>query len=156
VPGCSAGIFQSSYLCITGAEVPGHYISKKIREPSMSGFFHVPARRHARLTRILACAGLLFTCTTHATITEGDDPFELFDSARNFTVTSKVTWIPVDNVQATCEREARIRGYAAFDYELKACSFYENDICVVFTEKKLNMHTLGHEVRHCFQANWHE
>lgn len=122
----------------------------------MPGLFRVPARLHARLTRLLGCAGLLFACTTQATMTDGDNPFELFDSGRNFTVTSKITWIPVDNIQVTCEREARLRGYSPFGYELKACSFYENDICVVFTEKNLNMHTLGHEVRHCFQANWHD
>ena len=112
--------------------------------------------QHVGLARTIAFVGFLFASTVYATVTDGDNPFEIFDSNRNFTVTSKVTWIPVDNIQATCDREARIRGYGDFGYELKACSFYENDVCVVFTEKKLNMHTLGHEVRHCFQANWHE
>jgi hypothetical protein len=122
----------------------------------MPGLFRLSAALQTRLTWVVACSGLLFACAVQATITEGDNPLEMFDSARNFTVTSKVTWIPVDNIQATCDREARVRGYGDFGYALKACSFYENDICVVFTEKKLNMHTLGHEVRHCFQANWHE
>lgn len=122
----------------------------------MRGTSRLRAKLHTRLTRLAVFAGLMVACAAQATITEGDNPLEMFDSARNFTVTSKVTWIPVDNIQATCNREARVRGYTAFDYELKACSFYENDVCVVFTEKKLNMHTLGHEVRHCFQANWHE
>lgn len=122
----------------------------------MPGFFRAPAALLARATCAIVLATGLSGGTALANIMEGDNPFELFDSARNFTVTSKVTWIPVDNIQATCDREARLRGYKAFDYDVKACSFYENDVCVVFTEKKLNMHTLGHEVRHCFQANWHE
>ncbi len=122
----------------------------------MPGIFGLRATLHTRLTRLVACTGLMFACAAQATTTDGDHQLELFDSARNFTVTSKVTWIPVDNIQATCNREARVRGYGEFEYEIKACSFYENDVCVVFTEKKLNMHTLGHEVRHCFQANWHE
>lgn len=122
----------------------------------MPELFRAGKAQHARLARTIAFAGLFVAGAVNATITDGDNPFELFDSARNFTVTSKVTWIPVDNIQATCNREAKIRGYASYDYEVKACSFYENDVCIVFTQKKLNMHTLGHEVRHCFQANWHE
>lgn len=122
----------------------------------MPGLFRLSPTLQTRFMRIIAFASLLFAGTVQATITEGDNPLEMFDSARNFTATSKVTWIPVDNIQATCDREARVRGYGDFGYALKACSFYENDVCVVFTEKKLNMHTLGHEVRHCFQANWHE
>lgn len=122
----------------------------------MPELFRAREVQFARLARKIAFVGLFVGGAVHATITDGDNPFELFDSARNFTVTSKITWIPVDNIQATCDREARIRGYASFDYEVKACSFYENDVCIVFTQKRLNMHTLGHEVRHCFQANWHE
>jgi hypothetical protein len=122
----------------------------------MPGPFRRYCASRALWACVLASAGCLLAGLAQATLTDGDNPFELFDSARNFTVTSKVTWIPVENIQATCDREARLRGYPAFGYDLKACSFYENDVCVVFTEKKLNMHTLGHEVRHCFQANWHE
>ena len=122
----------------------------------MPQLYRARKAQHARLARAIVFVSLLVGGAVNATITDGDNPFELFDSARNFTVTSKVTWIPVDNIQATCNREAKIRGYAAYDYEVKACSFYENDVCIVFTQKKLNMHTLGHEVRHCFQANWHE
>ena len=122
----------------------------------MPQLYRARKAQHARLARTVVFVGLFVGGAVNATITDGDNPFELFDSARNFTVTSKVTWIPVDNIQATCNREAKIRGYAAYDYEVKACSFYENDVCIVFTQKKLNMHTLGHEVRHCFQANWHE
>jgi|LauGreDrversion4_2_1035121.scaffolds.fasta_scaffold342428_1 hypothetical protein len=122
----------------------------------MPELFRAPREQYAGLARAIAFVGFFFASAAQATITEGDDPLAIFDSNRNFTVTSKVTWIAVDNIQATCDREARIRGYGEFGYELKACSFYENDVCVVFTEKKLNMHTLGHEVRHCFQANWHE
>ena len=118
--------------------------------------FRARRKQYASLAWTITLVGFLFAGTVQATITDGDDPFEIFDSNRNFTITSKVTWIPVDNIQATCDREARIRGYGDYGYDLKACSFYENDVCVVFTEKKLNMHTLGHEVRHCFQANWHE
>lgn len=122
----------------------------------MSGSLYVRAVLHMLVTAIVTLAGWLCVVPAQANESEGDNPFEMFDSARNYTVTSKVTWIPVDNVQVTCERESRLRGYGGFGYALKACTFYENDVCVVFTEKKLNMHTLGHEIRHCFQANWHE
>ncbi len=119
--------------------------------PSLNNNKNAPGSL-ARWCLLLVC---LVAGTASAT-EDGDSPFDLFTTARNYTVTSKITWIPVDNIQVTCEREARIRGYPAFGYALKACTFYENDLCVIFTEKKLNMHTLGHEVRHCFQGDWHE
>jgi hypothetical protein len=105
---------------------------------------------------ILALFLFLSSVPVLAAVTEGDDPSALFDTSRNIHNTSKVTWISVNNIQVTCEREAKLRGYPPFGYDLKACSFFENDVCVIFTSKKVNMHTLGHEVRHCFQGWWHD
>ena len=106
--------------------------------------------------RLFALVFLIPSFPVMSAVTDGDDPSALFDTSRNIHSTSKVTWIPVNNIQVTCEREAQVRGYPPFGFDLKACSFFENDVCVIFTSKKVNMHTLGHEVRHCFQGWWHE
>ena len=84
-----------------------------------------------------------------------DDPNELFDSKNNYTDNSAIRWFPVDNVQKTCDLESKKRGYGGISWAIKACSFYTGNQCDIYTSKKLNMHTLGHEVRHCFQGNYH-
>ena len=85
-----------------------------------------------------------------------DDPYEVFDTKDNSTTQSTITWLTVDNVQKTCEAESRKRGYNGFGFGVKACSFYEGNTCTIITGKKTTMHSVGHEVRHCFQANWHQ
>lgn len=89
------------------------------------------------------------------TMAFNDDPSSNFDTSANYTSSSTITWIPVDNVQKSCEAESRRRGYKGFGYSMFACSFFDGNQCTIITGKKTNMHTLGHEVRHCFQGNWH-
>ena len=84
-----------------------------------------------------------------------DDPSRPFDTSNNYTNTSTITWRPVDDVQKTCEAESRKRGYKGFGYGVQACSFFDGNQCTVITGKQTTMHSLGHEVRHCFQGNWH-
>ena len=85
-----------------------------------------------------------------------DDPSKPFDTSANLAIQSTITWIPVDNVQKACEAESRKRGYKGFGYSIHACSFFSGTQCTIITGKKTSMHTLGHEVRHCFQGNWHQ
>lgn len=85
-----------------------------------------------------------------------DDPTELFSTNNNFTESSSIRWTPVDNVQKTCDAESKKRGYGGISWAIKACSFYNGSKCDIYTAKRVNMHTLGHEVRHCFQADWHK
>lgn len=84
-----------------------------------------------------------------------DDPNRPFDTSNNFTTTSTINWRTVDDVQRTCEAESRRRGYKGFGYAVQACSFFDGNQCTVITGKQTTMHSLGHEVRHCFQGNWH-
>jgi hypothetical protein len=84
-----------------------------------------------------------------------DNPNLPFDTSSNYTNQSTITWRSVDNVQKVCESESRKRGYGGFGYGLEACSFFDGNSCTVITGKKTTMHTLGHEVRHCFQGPWH-
>jgi hypothetical protein len=84
-----------------------------------------------------------------------DDPSQPFDTASNYTTQSTITWRTVDNVQKVCESESRKRGYGGFGYGVQACSFFDGNQCTIITSKKTTMHSLGHEVRHCFQGNWH-
>lgn len=84
-----------------------------------------------------------------------DDPNRPFSTSDNYTTQSTITWRPVDDVQKACEAESRKRGYKGFGYGVQACSFFDGNSCTVITGKQTTMHSLGHEVRHCFQGNWH-
>lgn len=84
-----------------------------------------------------------------------DDPNRPFSTSDNYTTQSTITWRPVDDVQKACEAESRKRGYKGFGYGVQACSFFEGNSCTIITGKTTTMHSLGHEVRHCFQGNWH-
>jgi hypothetical protein len=103
----------------------------------------------------LLVASLLFAGISNAQAYK-DDPTEQFDTASNYTNQSTISWVIVDNVQKACEAESRKRGYNGFGFGVLACSFYKGDQCTIITGKKTTMHSLGHEVRHCFQADWHK
>jgi hypothetical protein len=84
-----------------------------------------------------------------------DDAYKNFDTSKNTVESMTVIWKAVDDVQTVCEAESRKRGSRGFGYAVNACSFWEGNVCTVVTKRQVNMHTLGHEVRHCFQGNWH-
>ena len=84
-----------------------------------------------------------------------DDPNVPFNAGDVQKTPMSITWLPVDNVQRVCEAESRKRGNNGFGFSFEACSFWEGNSCTVITKKRPNMHTLGHEMRHCYQGNWH-
>jgi hypothetical protein len=88
-----------------------------------------------------------------------EKPFELFNTKRNFANKSEIIWQQADDINATCEKESRLRGNNGFGYALEACSFWtrsgNKSICTIITSKATNLVTLGHEVRHCFQGEFH-
>lgn len=67
-----------------------------------------------------------------------------------------VTVIPVDNVQASCEKESKRRGNGGFGFGVQACTFWEGNSCTIIVEKKETHHTLGHEFYHCFAKDYHK
>jgi len=83
------------------------------------------------------------------------DPESRFSASKNFIKESKITWQVVDNVQKACEAESRRRGNGGFGYSVDACSFWDNNTCTIITGKMTTMHEIGHEMRHCFQGNFH-
>jgi hypothetical protein len=84
-----------------------------------------------------------------------DDPNKPFSAIKNIHDTVNITWRPVTNVQKVCEAESKKRGHLGFGYAVDACSFWEGNDCTIITSRNPTMHSLGHEVRHCFQGNWH-
>lgn len=95
---------------------------------------------------------LLVSSVAHA---NWDDPLASFPAGDVQKAPMSITWLPVDNVQKMCDAESRKRSGAAFGYSVQACSFWEGNSCTIVTSKNPNMGTLGHEMRHCYQGNWH-
>lgn len=66
-----------------------------------------------------------------------------------------VTWKTSTDVQKACNRENRKQGLREFKYPIEACSFWNDASCLVITKPRTTMHIVGHEIRHCFQQQWH-
>ena len=91
-----------------------------------------------------------------------EDPHQEFDMTSNMTNKTTITFRQVDNINAVCQSENIKRGFGKFPYKVVACSFWNgssllgSNECLVITSKTANFHTLGHEVRHCLQGNFHK
>jgi len=90
-----------------------------------------------------------------------EDPHQQFDMTSNMTNNVTISFIQTKNVQATCDLESRKRGGKGFGMSVEACSFWDRtmsgpDSCVIVTSTTANFHTIGHEVRHCIQGNFHK
>jgi hypothetical protein len=86
-----------------------------------------------------------------------DDPYKPFNARKNEHKTVSITWLVVDDIRQACHKEHNRRGFAAMKVypDIDACSFWEDNKCTIITKKNPTMHDVGHEVRHCFQGNWH-
>jgi hypothetical protein len=84
-----------------------------------------------------------------------NNPEAKFNTRNNLVNQSTITWLTVDNLQATCEAESRKRGNNGFGYTLQACSFWVKNTCTIITQKQTSLHQLGHETLHCFQGAFH-
>lgn len=90
-----------------------------------------------------------------------DNPYTIFDASKNFTEKSIVVWKVVNNASETCQQESKKRGFGGWPYKVYACTFWnENNgnpsACTIYTDRYTNMHQIGHELRHCFQGQYHD
>ncbi len=106
------------------------------------------------MKRIFLAAALLIPMTS-ATAQEWNDPMARFDAKKNKYGAIQLTWVYVDNINQACEKESRHRGLGGIGYSVEACSFWVDNHYTIITKKRPNGHELGHEVRHCFQGNYH-
>ena len=89
-----------------------------------------------------------------------ENPHEEFNVRKVNANEIQLTFISADNVQSTCDQESRNRGLGGFKYAVEACSFFDtkrsNNKCTIVVGKTTNYHTIGHEMRHCLQGNFHK
>lgn len=100
-------------------------------------------------------AGSLILAMTGNSWAFVDDPRRPFDATQNLHQDMRIKWIVTADLQGTCEKESRRHGFNGFNHPVIGCSFWRGKNCVIVTNQMPTMHTLGHEIRHCFQGNWH-
>ncbi len=98
---------------------------------------------------------IALTIVSQCAYANWDSPTAPFSTKDNEHETMLITWKPVDNVQQVCQAEYKRRGFGAFNYAVDACSFWNGKTCTIYTRKNPTMHDVGHEIRHCYQGNWH-
>jgi hypothetical protein len=69
----------------------------------------------------------------------------------------KVRWEVRENVVEVCSRAAKITAAQAWMTPPLACAMWNvaSKECVIITGKKVSHVELGHELRHCFEGNFH-
>ena len=69
----------------------------------------------------------------------------------------KVRWEVRENVAEVCGRAAKLSTTQAWMTPPLACAMWNvaSKECVIITGKKVSHVELGHELRHCFEGNFH-
>ena len=82
----------------------------------------------------------------------------VFDMSKNSTkkTTIELKYVESKDIQKTCDTLSRNYGNKGYSYGVLACTFFWDNKCVVVVPQMVDMRTIGHEMMHCFQGNWHE
>ena len=115
-------------------------------------------QKEARMKKALVVL-LMLVGSAHAS--------EKFSTDSNFVTTSTIKWVAVDNVFEACDIESKKRGNGGFSrlrigQKMEGCSFWSNmtpnntNMCTIITARNTDHDTVGHEIRHCFQGNFHK
>ncbi len=67
---------------------------------------------------------------------------------------SLVTWEIIENPSKFCKEKYNLK---TNDGNLiLACTSWQGEKCTIYTDKNPSYELLGHELRHCFDHNWHK
>ncbi len=67
---------------------------------------------------------------------------------------SLVTWEIVENPSNFCKENLNLTGNNSLG--VLACTSWKGSKCTIYTDKSPSYELLGHELRHCFDFNWHK
>ena len=107
------------------------------------------------MKNLLACIACLWI---NSALAYSENPHHQFDMTHNSTNKVEIVFRQATDINKACDAESHKRGLGGMSYGVEACSFWNGSKseCLIITPKKVNFHTLGHEVRHCLQGNWHD
>jgi hypothetical protein len=120
-------------------------------------------RRAFRRLAILASTGALMVLTGCASMQGPTLPVSELESFVPLPMHArlmndvKVRWEVRENVVEVCSRAAKISTAQAWMTPPLACAMWNvaSKECVIITGKKVSHVELGHELRHCFEGNFH-
>ena len=86
-----------------------------------------------------------------------NSPGRIFDMKKNLTnkTTVEIKYVKESEIQAACNAQSRKFGFNGFPSGALACSWQWRDRCIIIFPEKVDMRTVGHEMMHCLQGNWH-
>jgi hypothetical protein len=119
--------------------------------------------REFRRLVILASAGALMVLTGCASVQGPSLPVSELESfvpmpkQARLMNDVKVRWEVRENVSEVCSRAAQLSPTQAWMTPPLACAMWNvaSKECVIITGKKVSHLELGHELRHCFEGNFH-
>jgi hypothetical protein len=119
--------------------------------------------REFRWLAILASAGALMVLTGCASVQGPSLPVSELESfvpmpkQARLMNDVKVRWEVRENVSEVCSRAAQLSPTQAWMTPPLACAMWNvaSKECVIITGKKVSHLELGHELRHCFEGNFH-
>jgi len=100
---------------------------------------------------------IFFVPLAHSQWAFDNSPYRKFNATKNTAETVAITWrfVEAKDIQAACEAESRRIGNNGYSYAVEACTFMWPDRCTIITGRIVDMRTMGHELLHCFQGDWH-
>lgn len=123
--------------------------------PTDYTIFNTGTERHSMKKAIATL--LMLPLMAHAQWSFDNSGGRVFDMSKNITkkTTIELKYVEPKDIQKTCDTLSRKFGNNGYNYGVLACTFFWDDKCVVVVPKKVDMRTVGHEMMHCFQGDWH-
>lgn len=129
----------------------------------MTFFAKTAISQFARRLAVIASAGALMVLTGCASVQGPSLPVSELESFVPVPAQArlmndvKVRWEVRENVSEVCGRAAKLSPAQAWMTPPLACAMWNvaSKECVIITGKKVSHVELGHELRHCFEGNFH-
>jgi hypothetical protein len=77
-----------------------------------------------------------------------------YDATQNLRKSSTITWVAVSDANKTCVEEFAKIGVRV-KYRMDACAIWSGNTCKIITRAYPTESSVGHEVMHCFQEQYH-
>ena len=107
--------------------------------------------------RTVASSLLAYVAMTSVNV-HAEDAYALYPIDEIKSNEMKLRIYSSDNVDKTCDSEAKKRGFPPYGIKVDACTFWSGDFktCDIYFPKKVSNDILGHELRHCLHGAFHK
>jgi len=112
-----------------------------------------------RALGVIWATSIITTCIT-AYCAVAETPYDTFSLENSPVKAANISIIVVKNLEETCRKLEFKNSHRTVSKFVEACSTWSfasgQSNCVIYTAKIIDFWILGHEVRHCFQGNFHD